>query len=213
MRGIGGTPVWRRGSLCRWREAGAVSTEIHVGGLSSSIPGAIELTGEFDRVLHTAADRPHTDTLPALRDPAADHGDVDLKHRQRRRRGKARADPAVSRCVRARRRRARAGRLGGLVHFGRRSGAEPGLRAKLDPAVHQPDVAGRHRRQRSEQPRLRGRAGGTGFSAQGAPLVRRSVPGRRGALSQQAGRDRSGLERLLARSAAKAMRCARCAAS
>jgi Xaa-Pro dipeptidase len=60
----------------------AVSTEIHVGGLSSSIPGAIELTGEFDRVLHTAADRPHTDTLPALRDPAADHGDVDLKRRR-----------------------------------------------------------------------------------------------------------------------------------
>ena len=61
---------------------GAVSTEIHVGGLSSSIPGAIELTGEFDRVLHTAADRPHTDTLPALRDPAADHGDEDLKRRR-----------------------------------------------------------------------------------------------------------------------------------
>ena len=35
-----------------------MSTEIHVGGLSSSIPGAIELTAEFDRVLHTAADRP-----------------------------------------------------------------------------------------------------------------------------------------------------------
>ena len=60
----------------------AVSTEIHVGGLSSSIPGAIELTGEFDRVLLTAADRPHTDTLPALRDPAADHGDLDVKRRR-----------------------------------------------------------------------------------------------------------------------------------
>jgi Xaa-Pro aminopeptidase len=59
-----------------------VSTEIHVGGLSSSIPGAIELTGEFDRVLHTAADRPHTDTLPALPDPAADHGDAELKARR-----------------------------------------------------------------------------------------------------------------------------------
>jgi Xaa-Pro aminopeptidase len=59
-----------------------VSTEIHVGGLSSSIPGAIELTGEFDRVLLTAADRPHTDTLPLLRDPAADHGDLDLKLRR-----------------------------------------------------------------------------------------------------------------------------------
>jgi Xaa-Pro aminopeptidase len=60
----------------------AVSTEIHIGGLSSSIPGAIELTGEFDRVLLTAADRPHTDTLPAVCDPAADHGDIDLKRRR-----------------------------------------------------------------------------------------------------------------------------------
>jgi Xaa-Pro aminopeptidase len=59
-----------------------VSTEIHVGGLSSSIPGAIELSAEFDRVLHTAADRPDTDTLPALRDPAADHGDLELKRRR-----------------------------------------------------------------------------------------------------------------------------------
>ena len=63
------------GGLCSFEGGCVVSTEIHVGGLSSSIPGAIELTGEFDRVLHTAADRPHTDTLPALRDPAADHGD------------------------------------------------------------------------------------------------------------------------------------------
>jgi len=59
-----------------------VSTEIHVGGLSSSIPGAIELTAEFDRVMHTAADRPHTDTLPVLRDPAADHGDEELTQRR-----------------------------------------------------------------------------------------------------------------------------------
>jgi Xaa-Pro aminopeptidase len=59
-----------------------VSTEIHVGGLSSSIPGALELTAGFDRVLHTAADRPSTDTLPALRDPAADHGDEDLTRRR-----------------------------------------------------------------------------------------------------------------------------------
>jgi Xaa-Pro aminopeptidase len=59
-----------------------VSTEIHVGGLSSSIPGAIELSGEFDRVLLTAADRPHTDTLPSRRDPAADHGDEELRSRR-----------------------------------------------------------------------------------------------------------------------------------
>ena len=59
-----------------------MSTEIHVGGLSSSIPGAIELTGEFDPVLVTAADRPSTDTLPALRDPAADHGDEEQQRRR-----------------------------------------------------------------------------------------------------------------------------------
>jgi Xaa-Pro aminopeptidase len=59
-----------------------VSTEIHVGGLSSSIPGAIELTGEFDRVLHTAADRPRSDSLPVQRDPAADHCDEELKRRR-----------------------------------------------------------------------------------------------------------------------------------
>jgi Xaa-Pro aminopeptidase len=59
-----------------------VSTEIHVGGMSASIPGAIELTGEFDRVMLTAADRPDTDTLPALRDPTADHGDEELRRRR-----------------------------------------------------------------------------------------------------------------------------------
>jgi Xaa-Pro dipeptidase len=59
-----------------------VSTQIHVGGLSSSIPGAIELSAEFDRVLLTAADRPHTDTLPAVCDPTADHGDEELQRRR-----------------------------------------------------------------------------------------------------------------------------------
>ncbi len=59
-----------------------MSTEIHVGGLSSSIPGAVDHTGGFDRVLHTAADRPHTDTLPARLDPTVDHGDADLKPRR-----------------------------------------------------------------------------------------------------------------------------------
>jgi Xaa-Pro dipeptidase len=61
---------------------GALSTEIHIGGLSSAIPGALELSGEFDRVMHTAADRPHTDTLPVVQDPTIDHGDEDLKRRR-----------------------------------------------------------------------------------------------------------------------------------
>ena len=85
-----------------------MSTEIHVGGLSSSIPGAIELTGEFDRVLHTAADRPHTDTLPALRDPAADHGDEELKRRRDDVEEKHERIRQVPRCLGARCGRARA---------------------------------------------------------------------------------------------------------
>jgi len=59
-----------------------VASQIHVDGLSSAIPGSLELTREFDRVLQTAADRPHTDTLPALRDPTADHEDAELKRRR-----------------------------------------------------------------------------------------------------------------------------------
>ena len=59
-----------------------MSTEIHFGGLSSSVPGALDLTVEFDRVLHTAADRPDHDTLPALPDPAADFGDAEVKARR-----------------------------------------------------------------------------------------------------------------------------------
>ena len=59
-----------------------MATDLHLTGLSSSVPGALDLTMEFDRVLHTAADRPDKDTLPALPDPAADHGDAELKARR-----------------------------------------------------------------------------------------------------------------------------------
>ena len=55
---------------------------IEVDGLSSTIPGAHELSGEWDRVLITAADRPNTDTLPPLLDPAADHEAEELKQRR-----------------------------------------------------------------------------------------------------------------------------------
>ena len=103
-----------------------VSTEIHVAGLSSSVPGALELTMEFDRVLLTAADRPDTDTLPALTDPAADHGDAELTATARRCRGEASAGSRIPRRDRARRRGAGAGRLGRVVHVRRRPG--PGLR-------------------------------------------------------------------------------------
>jgi Xaa-Pro dipeptidase len=60
----------------------AVSTEIHVDGLIASIPGEIDLSVEFDPVGATAADRPHTDTLPVTPDPAADHGQAELKRRR-----------------------------------------------------------------------------------------------------------------------------------
>jgi Xaa-Pro aminopeptidase len=36
----------------------------------------------FDQVLHTANDRPNTDTLPCLIDPAADHADEELARRR-----------------------------------------------------------------------------------------------------------------------------------
>ena len=38
----------------------------------------------FDRVLHTAGDRPNTDTLPALADPTADFQDQTEPSRLRR---------------------------------------------------------------------------------------------------------------------------------
>ncbi|HZW32063.1 MAG TPA: M24 family metallopeptidase [Isosphaeraceae bacterium] len=59
-----------------------MATDLHLAGLSSSVPGALDLTMEFDRVLVTAADRPSTDSLPALPDPAADHGDATLQRRR-----------------------------------------------------------------------------------------------------------------------------------
>ncbi len=59
-----------------------MATDFHFAGLSSSVPGALDLTMEFDRVLHTAADRPDKDSLPAMPDPAADHGDADLQLRR-----------------------------------------------------------------------------------------------------------------------------------
>ncbi len=59
-----------------------MSTGMPFTGLNASVPGALDLTIEFDRVLHTAADRPDVDTLPALADPTADHGDAELRARR-----------------------------------------------------------------------------------------------------------------------------------
>jgi Xaa-Pro dipeptidase len=61
---------------------GLSAAGIHSNGLSAAVPGALELSGEFDRVRLTAADRPHTDTLPVLCDPAADHENEEIKQRR-----------------------------------------------------------------------------------------------------------------------------------
>jgi Xaa-Pro aminopeptidase len=59
-----------------------VATAVPVNGLSSAIPGALGLSEEFDRVLDTAADRPHTDSFPVPADPAADHEEDELRRRR-----------------------------------------------------------------------------------------------------------------------------------
>ena len=56
-----------------------MATEVHAAGLIIAIPGEIDLSGEFDPVLITAADRPSNDSLPAVPDPAADHECTELK--------------------------------------------------------------------------------------------------------------------------------------
>jgi Xaa-Pro dipeptidase len=57
-----------------------VSTEIHLPTLTLAWPDEAE--HPLDRVLHTAGDRPNTDTLPALADPTADHVDEALTQRR-----------------------------------------------------------------------------------------------------------------------------------
>lgn len=68
-----------------------MSTEIHLGGLTLPIPDDLAFDEFGDRVLFTAGDRPNTDTLPVLSDPAAHHDDpvlaarridVEAKHRR-----------------------------------------------------------------------------------------------------------------------------------
>jgi Xaa-Pro aminopeptidase len=59
-----------------------VATELHAAGVITAIPGEIDLSGEFDPVLITAADRPSNDSLPVMPDPAADHECSELKRRR-----------------------------------------------------------------------------------------------------------------------------------
>src|SRR5438270_14069733 len=42
----------------------------------------MDLSADFDRVMHTACDRPAEDSLPPLPDPTADHGDGELARRR-----------------------------------------------------------------------------------------------------------------------------------
>jgi Xaa-Pro aminopeptidase len=60
----------------------AVATGTHSAGVISVVPGEVDLSGEFDPVMITAADRPHTDTLPVMADPAADHENTELSRRR-----------------------------------------------------------------------------------------------------------------------------------
>ncbi|MFO0888976.1 MAG: M24 family metallopeptidase [Isosphaeraceae bacterium] len=59
-----------------------MATEIHASSVITVIPGDVDLPGDFDRVLATAADRPEVDTLPVTADPAADHGDSTVTRRR-----------------------------------------------------------------------------------------------------------------------------------
>jgi len=59
-----------------------MATETQAPGMITVLPLDVDLSGEFDPVLITAADRPHTDTLPVMADPAADHENVELRRRR-----------------------------------------------------------------------------------------------------------------------------------
>lgn len=59
-----------------------MSSEVHVAALLPALSSGLDDPDRFDRVRHTADDRPNTDTLPALTDPAADHFDEALARRR-----------------------------------------------------------------------------------------------------------------------------------
>jgi Xaa-Pro aminopeptidase len=60
-----------------------MSTEIHLGGLvSPPHAGPVPFSKDFDRIRQIAADRPRNNSLPTVPDPAADHGNDELKCRR-----------------------------------------------------------------------------------------------------------------------------------
>lgn len=59
-----------------------MAIETHQEGLSPLLPGITALPESFDRILHTAGDRPDADSLPNLVDPTVDHSDLPLAKRR-----------------------------------------------------------------------------------------------------------------------------------
>jgi Xaa-Pro aminopeptidase len=59
-----------------------VSTDAHMDAVVAGLATELSPSGEFDPVMITAADRPNTDTLPVMSDPAADHESAELQRRR-----------------------------------------------------------------------------------------------------------------------------------
>src|SRR3712207_5009959 len=78
-------PGRRLGAACPIRSnngGGRVASGTHWGVVVPPLSEAADRADELDRVLHTAGDRPNTDTLPALIDPTVDHADGELARRR-----------------------------------------------------------------------------------------------------------------------------------
>ena len=59
-----------------------MASEASQGALVVPSLEMMDISADFDRVMQTAIDRPVEDSLPPLRDPTADHGDVELARRR-----------------------------------------------------------------------------------------------------------------------------------
>ena len=59
-----------------------MAIETQQGGLIPLLPGITALPESFDRILHTAGDRPDADSLPKVVDPTVDHSDLPLAKRR-----------------------------------------------------------------------------------------------------------------------------------
>ncbi|WP_165065207.1 M24 family metallopeptidase [Paludisphaera rhizosphaerae] len=59
-----------------------MSTELYIGAPVGFVADEVVDAEVVDRILETAADRPSKSSLPAVPDPASDHGDVERKRRR-----------------------------------------------------------------------------------------------------------------------------------